>query len=53
MTKEELLKMELHEEKPLGTRTSIMRVYGGWIYHFMNDSVFVPEELNVNANCID
>jgi len=53
MNKEELLAMDLHEEKPIGARISVMRVFGGWIYSFMDRSIFVPETLNVEAHCTD
>lgn len=55
MTKEELLSMELHEDETINGFTNVMKVPGGWIYRFFNESenpdeqavfksaVFVPE----------
>ena len=43
-----LEEMNLHEEMYLGHRTSIVRVYGGWIYYAFEGSkvvsaVYVPQ----------
>jgi len=53
MTKEDLLKMELHQIITINDRFTIMRVFGGWIYHHLNNSLFVPEVLNVEAYTTD
>ena len=58
MTKEDLLKMKLHEEKKVASDLYVRRVFGGWIYtHFiwnMSEDTpmtvsqcFVPESLLV------
>ena len=57
MTKEELLKMELHSIKNITQWINVMRVFGGWIYSFncspeegTDYGVFVPEFINVDAD---
>ena len=65
MTREELLKMDLHHEVVIFDSRmetqKVMRVYEGWIYtktYFESESVrpeqvamcFVPEVTNVEAN---
>ena len=63
MTKEELLKMELHEIKNIPCHShdiTVLRVFGGWVYTQVawdqerdimtsSSSCFVPEVLNVDA----
>lgn len=53
ITKQELLDMKLHEQISLDERLIILRVFDGWIYHHLNNSVFVPEVLNVEAHTTD
>ncbi len=47
MTKQELLDMKLHEIKNVNPRFIILRVFGGWMYIYLEKAIFVPEELNV------
>ena len=49
MTKGELLKMQLHEVKNINDRFVILRVYGGWMYLYLNKAIFVPEVVDVYA----
>jgi len=53
ITKQELCDMELHTVVTINDRFIILRVYGGWIYHHLNNSVFVPEVLSVEAHTTD
>ncbi len=60
MDKQELLKMELHDIQPVCQGYDVLRVFGGWIYigydadkDAANSLCFVPQELDVNANCIN
>lgn len=34
--------MKLHESRPIGTKLSILRVAGGWVYGTMQGCCFVP-----------
>ena len=60
MTKDELLKMELHDIRPVCSDYDVLRVYGGWIYigydatddHKTNQLCFVPQEQDVNVKSI-
>lgn len=55
INKEDLIKMELHQELRVNDLTYVLRVVGGWIYEFfdpVSDTVsattFVPEIKGVN-----
>lgn len=63
MNKQELLNMELHEEKSIQCKlydVTVRRVFGGWIYTAIvwdnatdtaasTSMCFVPEEINCNT----
>jgi len=55
ITKENLFAMKLHETLHLNDWTSVLRVFGGWIYIFVppdegsDFGVFVPEVQNVEV----
>lgn len=54
MNKKQLEDMELHETRSIEEGatpciTTVTRVYNGWVYHFLQTSVFVPQSLDVEA----